>query len=281
MKLKQKRTKATQKILYILQPFIIYLIAKTFAMLLLSEACNFFFEEELRIKLASPVNALASIFGVAFVMKDFLIEVAITGEIDIDAPGITRFYKWISNGVKQNTKKVLPLVLCAILAMTSSMALNILVDMIQVSSTKFENVTTIQYSVPIWLGIILYGIVSPWVEEIVFRGLIYNRMKRYYNLVPCVIVTAIMFGGFHANIPQFIFGTIMGILIALTYEWTGTFEAPIIFHTVANIFAFLVTNLLNGSKVFVTPVYLIIFLVISIGLIFAIRYSCKKHNRIK
>lgn len=277
MKLKQKRTKSTQKLWYILQPFFIYLVAKTLAMLILSEACNLFLSEELRIALASPVNAAASIIGVSFIMKDFLIEVAITGEIDIDAPGYIRFFKWIINGIKQNMKKVYALALCMALAIASSLALNIFVELGHVSSEKYENVETIQYGVPLWVGIILYGIISPWVEEIVFRGLLYNRMKRYYNVIPCILVTSIMFGGFHANLPQFIYGTLMGIIIGVIYEWTGTFETPVLFHMTANLFVFIMTYVSGMWKSLVTPFYCITFIIASAILLMLIYFLTRKN----
>jgi membrane protease YdiL (CAAX protease family) len=99
-------------------------------------------------------------------------------------------------------------------------------------------VEAIQYSVPLWLGIILYGIVSPIAEEIVFRGVLYNRTKRFYSIPRSVIFSALLFGIFHANLPQLIYGTLMGVLIALCYERNKCFAAPVFFHMAANIVVF-------------------------------------------
>ena len=86
-KYRQKRTKPIEKIWYILQPFFVYMVVKTVAMICLSP-----FHEVLYTSL---INAIASLCGVAFVMRDFLIEVAITGEVDIDGNGTIDFKEFL------------------------------------------------------------------------------------------------------------------------------------------------------------------------------------------
>jgi membrane protease YdiL (CAAX protease family) len=68
-------------------------------------------------------------------------------------------------------------------------------------------------------------------------------MKRFYSLPYCVIISALLFGVFHANLPQLLYGTIMGVLIALCYEKNKCFAAPVIFHMAANIFVFSISFL--------------------------------------
>lgn len=272
-KYRQKRTKPIEKIWYILQPFFIYMIAKTIAMVCLSYLSSALLSEEMQATYASLVNALASICGVAFVMKDFLIEVAVTGEIDIDGNGVKHFFSWIKNGVTNYKGKWLGLVLTACLAITSSLAFNILISLMQIRSGKYDNVQQIQYAVPFWIGLLLYGVISPWVEEIVFRGLIFNRMKHYYSVLPTIVITSIMFGAFHANIPQIIYGTCMGILMASCYYLIGCFGAPLLFHTVANIFVYVTTILGNGSFSLASPGYCVLFFLLSFVSLFAIWYA--------
>jgi membrane protease YdiL (CAAX protease family) len=72
----------------------------------------------------------------------------------------------------------------------------------------------------------------------VFRGVLYNRIKRFYSIPCSVIFSALLFGIFHANLPQLIYGTLMGVLIAVCYEKNKCFGAPVIFHMAANIFIF-------------------------------------------
>ena len=49
-----------------------------------------------------------------------------------------------------------------------------------------------------------------------------------------VMISALLFGLYHGNLVQGIYAFIMGCLLALVYEWTGSFVAPVLFHMIAN-----------------------------------------------
>ena len=210
------------------------------------------------------INAVASIIGVVFLMNDFLKEMETTGEIDIDTGVIKQLLAWIRNGIKEDRDKAVVLAITASLGITSSLAFNILAGIIQIQSPRYEKVEAIQYSVPIWLGLILYGIISPFVEEIVFRGLTYNRMRRFFGIPLSVIVTALLFAGFHGNLAQFLYALCMGVLLALCYEWVKSFAAPLVFHMAANIVVFVVSSLMGGSSALLYIPFLVFFALLSV-----------------
>lgn len=270
-KVQPKRTHPLDKAWYILKPFIFYMVIKTVALLLLSMlAISFPFtavSEWISLhsnQVNAVINAVASIIGVVFLMNDFLKEVETTGEIDIDTGVIKQLLAWIRNGIKEDRDKTVVLAIAASLGITSSLAFNILAGMIQIQSPRYEKVEAIQYSVPIWLGLILYGIISPFVEEIVFRGLTYNRMRRFFGIPLSVIVTALLFAGFHGNLAQFLYALCMGVLLALCYEWVKSFAAPLVFHMAANIVVFVVSSLMGGSSALLYIPFLVFFALLSV-----------------
>lgn len=270
-KVQPKRTHPLDKAWYILKPFIFYMVIKTVALLLLSMlAISFPFtavSEWISLhsnQVNAVINAVASIIGVVFLMNDFLKEVETIGEIDIDTGVIKQLLAWIRNGIKADRDKTVVLAIAASLGITSSLAFNILAGMIQIQSPRYEKVEAIQYSVPIWLGLILYGIISPFVEEIVFRGLTYNRMRRFFGIPLSVIVTALLFAGFHGNLAQFLYALCMGVLLALCYEWVKSFAAPLVFHMAANIVVFVVSSLMGGSSALLYIPFLVFFALLSV-----------------
>ena len=270
-KVQPKRTHPLDKAWYILKPFIFYMVIKTVALLLLSMlAISFPFavvSEWISLhsnQVNAVINAVASIIGVVFLMNDFLKEMETTGEIDIDTGVIKQLLAWIRNGIKEDRDKAVVLAITASLGITSSLAFNSLAGMIQIQSPRYEKVETIQYSVPIWLGLILYGIISPFVEEIVFRGLTYNRMRRFFGIPLSVIVTALLFAGFHGNLAQFLYALCMGVLLALCYEWVKSFAAPLVFHMAANIVVFVVSSLMGGSSALLYMPFLVFFASLSV-----------------
>ena len=131
----------------------------------------------------------------------------------------------------------------------------------------------IQYGVEFISGLILYGILSPVVEEAVFRGLIYNRMKRCFNLKIALICSALIFGAYHGNIVQALYGAVLGFLIAYTYDRYGSFAAPVIFHGVANvrIDAITYTNAMgqmgNSARIITTLISLLGAAVLLFGIV--------------
>lgn len=115
------------------------------------------------------------------------------------------------------------------------------------SSAVYERVQEAQYGVQFVIGLILYGMVSPLAEEAVFRGLLYNRMKRCFNLKTALVVSALLFGIYHGNPVQAAYGTILGFLIAYTYEMYESFAAPLLFHAAANVSVYAMTYRSNQA----------------------------------
>lgn len=189
------------------------------------------------------VNGIGMIVGFLFIRKFFLEDVFWMEEkITIKTGKV--FHLWIReevHGQKGKWQRFVPVLL---LAITSSIFFNQLFAMLKIneSSETYTEVAASQYSVPIWLGLILYGIISPIAEEAVFRGILYHRLKRYFALVPAVIVQALLFGAYHGNLVQGIYGTVMALLIVLCYECYKSFLFPVAFHAAANITVFLLSK---------------------------------------
>ncbi|MDE5866494.1 MAG: CPBP family intramembrane metalloprotease, partial [Lachnospiraceae bacterium] len=74
------------------------------------------------------------------------------------------------------------------LAITSSVAINILFIWLRLteSSETYSRVAEHQYGVSLVTGLILYGIISPLAEEVVFRGSIYNRIRKHCSVLAAV-----------------------------------------------------------------------------------------------
>ena len=71
---------------------------------------------------------------------------------------------------------------------------------------------------------------APLCEEVVFRGYIYAAVKRFTNIPFAVLFTGLFFGAVHGNLLALLPLTILGVLLALAYEYTGSLWAPIAIH---------------------------------------------------
>lgn len=91
----------------------------------------------------------------------------------------------------------------------------------------------------VWLQYLVLGLLIPIVEEMLFRGLVYNRLKTYYDVTISAYISALIFGIVHFNLIQGIYAFIMGIVFTIIYERCKHILAPMLIHVVANFTAVL------------------------------------------
>ncbi|EPF33356.1 CPBP family intramembrane glutamic endopeptidase [Treponema denticola] len=121
-------------------------------------------------------------------------------------------------------------------------------------------------------------IISPIFEEILYRGLMYNKLKEISNAFIGVLISSILFALLH--IPKYGFGIntfflfLVGILLAYCYEKSNNIYVPIFVHSINNFFIFLFNYV---YFYFLIIIYFIIFIA---GIIIAIQ-EIKKHLKVR
>lgn len=139
--------------------------------------------------------------------------------------------------LRMEKKPVFTLIMVVLLAYSGSVLFNIVLGMIPWQEMFVSDVTpdeAVYFGIPLWARMLCYEVVAPISEELLFRQVIFKRLRNITPLWVAVTVSALLFGIYHGNLVQGIYAFIMGILLALVYEWTGSFVAPVIFHMVAN-----------------------------------------------
>ena len=92
-------------------------------------------------------------------------------------------------------------------------------------------------SVSRWGIIIAVVVVTPVIEELLFRGLILRGFLSHYSTRKAVLVSAIFFGLLHLNPWQFIGATTWGILFAWWFIQTRSILPCVFSHTLVNALA--------------------------------------------
>ena len=85
------------------------------------------------------------------------------------------------------------------------------------------------------ITLISTGLIGPIIEELMFRGIIYNELKNKYSNMKAILITTIFFAVIHFNIFQILYGLIIGFILIFAYEKYKTIKAPIILHMASNI----------------------------------------------
>lgn len=83
-------------------------------------------------------------------------------------------------------------------------------------------------------SMILYTcIVGPFMEELMFRGLLLKRARLFGDRT-AVIFTALMFGLMHGNLAQFLYATAIGLILGYVAVKTNGIRYTVIMHMIVN-----------------------------------------------
>jgi membrane protease YdiL (CAAX protease family) len=84
------------------------------------------------------------------------------------------------------------------------------------------------------------ALLAPFVEEVLFRGLLYQWLRVRTGVIVAVLVSAAIFSVTHV-IPLLLPALFaVGIVLALVYEWTGSLWVTITLHFLQNAFAVII-----------------------------------------
>lgn len=122
---------------------------------------------------------------------------------------------------------------------TAGMAVNNMIAMTPIvqTSTGFQNANASFFGGKLIFQLLGSCLIIPIAEELVFRGVVYQRIRVYFDMKVALLFSALIFGIVHANMVQFLYAALLGILLAFLYEKTGYFYVPALGHITANTIA--------------------------------------------
>lgn len=166
-------------------------------------------------------------------------------------PILMTFYRWDRRrdaryGRIKKYEKIKPakFVFAAFLGTAACFAGNNLLTLSGITqvSESYNQLNEVFYQGEVIIEILFLGILVPIVEELIFRVLIYRRLKETFPVKIAAVILAFMFAFFHGNIVQGIYAFFLSLLLVYVYERFHHALAPILFHTSANIFSIIVSE---------------------------------------
>jgi len=144
----------------------------------------------------------------------------------------------------RSPKKML-YVLSVIFALALGLGLNVLMQItgFATASASYQETVATQYTGNLFWGILLYCLLAPFAEEILFRGILYGYSRRVFSVSAALVISAACFGVFHFNPVQGVYAFLMGLVFAAYYEIMGTFWVPVMMHITCNTVPYLLTRL--------------------------------------
>lgn len=145
---------------------------------------------------------------------------------------------------KLNHKDYLLLI---IIGMATILTGNIFTDLITGNNQQIVETSMSMSRIP--LELIGTATFIPAIEEIVFRGLIYENMKKKFKIQYALFGSAVAFGIFHFDLRQCLNAMVLGIVSVVIYETFGNLKASIIVHSSANVTSLILNYIcsVNGS----------------------------------
>jgi len=128
------------------------------------------------------------------------------------------------------------------------------------------------------VSLLTVGIVVPFTEEFIFRGVIFKTLNKNISVLGTIIIQALFFGVFHGNLIQGIYTTLLGLVLGyITYRTRSLWPAIIIHminNTIATISPFILKSVPSTTSI------LIAFIIIgSLGVTTLIYFINKKNGR--
>lgn len=130
--------------------------------------------------------------------------------------------------------------------LTTMLCANYFVSILQMfmpefMATSYDETSVALSTGPVIIQILATAVGAPIVEELMFRGVIYRRIRRMVNVIPAAIITSLLFGIYHGNWIQGPYAFLVGLACVFVYERYKSIIAPIILHGTANFFATIVS----------------------------------------
>lgn len=140
---------------------------------------------------------------------------------------------------------------------------------------------SLESSIPILGVFISTVIVSPISEELIFRGVLLNRLRLFTPTIFAILISSLLFGAFH-TFGSIISAFVFAICMAILYIKTENICVPILAHFLNNLFAEIIRFVDYNQLLFTNNlIMLIVSLLAIISAIILLSSLIKELNRIK
>lgn len=171
-----------------------------------------------------------------------------------------------NNQINHKKINIIKIIFYTIMGMIVGISFNLLLYGLN-KVVYFTNVYDANNYSNIIIIIITTGILGPILEELVFRGIVYKKLKKLVKPLAALIITGLLFGLFHGNIIQFLYAFLLNFILVKSYEKEENILVPIIIHSSANIITTLVLSFIIKLNLLYTFILCFIFILILIVLL--------------
>lgn len=147
--------------------------------------------------------------------------------------------------VKIGKKHVLSVIYAVAVAALIGFALNNIICMTPLveMSEGYQDASQNFYGSTLYLELLGSAIITPLLEELLYRGIIYKRMEKMTGFLPALFTSSFIFAFMHFNLVQFIYAFLLGLVLACMMHEKGHMYVAVAGHMGANALAVIRTEL--------------------------------------
>lgn len=131
---------------------------------------------------------------------------------------------------------------------------------------------------PIAAELISTILFAPISEELLLRGMIFGRLRRDFPAAAAIIVSSAIFAVLHGNPVWICYALVLGIILGIIRETTGSLICPIVFHIAFNAMGYLVTFISLDSPLKTAVIILVGIVESAISIIIMKRATLKENE---
>ena len=118
----------------------------------------------------------------------------------------------------------------------------ILISGISSYSASYQQTSDSLYSAPFGMQLLCLGVLVPISEELVFRGMMFKRLREQSGFMHAAIFSSVVFALLHGNMVQMLYAFATGMMLSYVYEKYGSVKAPATAHVVMNLISVTATR---------------------------------------
>ncbi|KAK1434192.1 hypothetical protein QVD17_11111 [Tagetes erecta] len=89
--------------------------------------------------------------------------------------------------------------------------------------------------------VLVYCIVTPLLEETVYRGFLLRSLASRMKWEKAVVISSIVFSATHLSVDNFLQLFVIGVVLGCSYCWSGTLISPFVIHSLYNALILVIT----------------------------------------
>lgn len=137
----------------------------------------------------------------------------------------------------------------------------IMTDLAFVSESYLSS-SSLFYSASFPIQVVCIGIIVPISEELLFRGVVFKRLREVVDLKKAALVSAIIFALIHSSFLQMVYAFVLALFLAYVYEKYGSFKAPVLLHISVNLVSLICTECKILDLLYAVPMLMAIAVVV-------------------